>query len=288
MLNERITINCKGRLLLLANPIIMGILNVTPDSFYDGGKFGNLDETLRQVEKMLKEGATIIDVGGMSSKPGAEIISVDTEKQRVLPVLERATREFPEAIFSVDTIRGVVAEQAIAAGAHIINDISAGKLDDAMYDTVARLGVPYILMHMRGTPKNMQQQIQYDDVVQEILGFLTTEVGHLRDLGVVDLIVDVGFGFGKTVNQNYQLLQSIPVFKVLDCPILVGLSRKSMICKVLNVKPAAALNGTSVLHLAALQNGAKILRVHDVREAMEVIKLWEMLEANSLSVEENV
>lgn len=288
MLNERITINCKGRLLALENPVIMGILNVTPDSFYDGGKFSNLDETLRQVERMLKEGATIIDVGGMSSKPGAEIISVDTEKQRVLPVLERATREFPEAIFSVDTIRGVVAEQAIAAGAHMINDISAGKLDGAMYDTVARLGVPYILMHMRGTPKNMQQQTQYDDVVQEILGFLTTEVGHLRDLGVVDLIIDVGFGFGKTVNQNYQLLQSIPIFKVLDCPILVGLSRKSMICKVLNVKPAAALNGTSVLHLAALQNGAKILRVHDVREAVEVIKLWEILEANRLSVKENV
>jgi dihydropteroate synthase len=278
MIHNKLTINCKGKLLGLHQPIVMGVLNVTPDSFYDGGQYQQVDTILRQAEKMLTEGASIIDVGGMSSRPGAEIISEKEELHRVIPTIEHLAKHFPEAIISVDTLRANVAKQAVEAGASIVNDISASSLDAEMYATVAALGVPYVLMHMRGTPKTMQQNIDYQDVTQEVLSFLIQEVGKLRTLGVKDILLDIGFGFGKTVEQNYELLKKMHLFKMLDLPILVGISRKSMIYKVLQTSPKDALNGTSALHIVALQQGAKILRVHDVKEAMQVIQLWQQLE----------
>jgi dihydropteroate synthase len=256
----------------------MGILNVTPDSFFDGGRYTRQDALLRQAEQMLKEGASILDIGGMSSRPGAEIISVEEELQRVLPSIEALHQAFPEAILSIDTIRGRVAEEAVGAGAAIVNDISAGAFDESMYPTVARLQVPYILMHMKGSPKTMQDNPDYEDVVQTVLDFFIAEVGKLRALDVHDIVLDPGFGFGKTVEHNYQLLKQMHLFKILDLPLLAGLSRKSMINKVLKTKPEQALNGTTALNMVALQQGAKILRVHDVRPAMEAVKLWQQLE----------
>lgn len=278
MLNPQLSLNCKGRLISLEKPVVMGILNVTPDSFYDGGRYHNEDSVLAKTEQMLEEGAAIIDIGGMSSRPGAEIISVEEELKRTIPVIEKLHQEFPEAILSIDTVRSQVAASAISAGAAIINDISAGSIDVEMYPTVARLQVPYILMHMQGKPKDMQQNPAYSDVVQEVLDFLIAEVGKLRALNVHDIVIDPGFGFGKRVEDNYRLLNRLHVFKLLDVPVLAGLSRKSMICKVLKVNPDKALNGTTALHMIALQQGAKILRVHDVREAKEAIQLWEQLE----------
>jgi len=279
MLHPKTTLNCRGQLLSLENPVVMGILNVTPDSFYDGGKFTGEAAVLQQVEKMLTEGASIIDIGGMSSRPGAETISESEELSRVLPSVESILRRFPEAILSLDTWRSEVARQGVAAGVQLINDISAGQFDDHFYQTVANLQVPYVLMHMQGTPKTMQQDPDYEDVVQEVLDFMIAEVGKLRALGVKDIVIDPGFGFGKTVEHNYQLLKNMHIFKILDLPVLAGVSRKSMICKVLKINPPAALNGTTALHMIALQQGAKILRAHDVREAMEVIRLWQQLEA---------
>ncbi|MEN0003951.1 MAG: dihydropteroate synthase [Bacteroidota bacterium] len=278
MLHAQTTLNCKGFLLDLSTPIVMGILNVTPDSFYDGGKYQKDTAILRQVEKMLEEGAAIIDIGGMSSRPGAEIISVDEELGRVIPVVTAIHREFPAALLSVDTIRGKVAKTAVEAGAHLINDISAGRLDESMYPTIAELKVPYILMHMKGQPKTMQQQTQYQDLVEEILDFLIAEVGKLKTMGIVDIVIDPGFGFGKTVGQNFELLKKMHVFHILGLPILAGLSRKSMIYKSLNITAADALNGTTALNMVALQQGARILRVHDVQAAVETIKLWQQLE----------
>ncbi len=278
MLNPTKTINCKGQLLSLEKPIVMGVLNVTPDSFYDGGKYKKKEAALQQVEQMLKEGASIIDVGGMSSRPGAEITPLDEELKRVIPAVEMIHQYFPDAIISVDTIRAEVAKKAVAAGASMINDISAGSLDEALYQTVADLGVPYVLMHMSGNPKTMQHNPTYEDVVEEVLDFLIAEVGKLRALGVKDIIVDPGFGFGKTVLQNYTLLKNLQAFQIMDLPILIGVSRKSMIYKLLNITAQEALNGTSVLNLLALQQNVKILRVHDVKEAMQVIQLWEMYE----------
>lgn len=279
MLYPKTTINCRGRLLDLERPIVMGILNATPDSFYDGGRYTSEAVVLEQVGKMLEAGATIIDIGGMSSRPGAEIITEQEELERVLPIIQRLTQEFPEAILSLDTIRSEVARQGVAAGASIINDISAGRVDETLYATVAELQVPYILMHMQGLPRTMQQQPHYENVVQEVLDFFIAEVGKLRQLGVTDIILDPGFGFGKTVEHNFQLLKKMHVFQLLDLPILAGISRKSMICKVLKINPSQALNGTTALHILALQQGAKILRAHDVKEAMEVIQLWEQWEA---------
>ena len=278
MLNPRLTINCRGKLLDLRSPVVMGILNVTPDSFFDGGKYKDETVLLQQAEQMLKDGAAILDVGGMSSRPGAEIISVEEELNRVVPAIASLHRYFPEAIISIDTIRGEVAAQAVEAGAAIVNDISAGAFDDTMYDTVAYLRVPYILMHMKGSPKTMQDAPVYEDVVQTVLDFFIREVGKLRELGVVDIILDPGFGFGKTVEHNYQLLKQMQIFKMLDLPLLAGLSRKSMINKVLKISSKNALNGTTALNILALQQGAKMLRVHDVRPAMEVIQLWEQYE----------
>lgn len=277
MLYPRLTLNCRGRLLSLDEPVVMGILNVTPDSFFDGGRYNSADDALRQAERMLGEGAAIIDIGGMSSRPGSEFIGVEEELQRVLPPIEAVASTFTEAIISIDTVRSQVARRAVEAGAAIVNDISAAAFDDAMYPTVAELGVPYILMHMQGSPKTMQRNPEYEDVVREVLDFIIAEVGKLRSLDVKDIVIDPGFGFGKTVEHNYQLLKQMHVFGLTELPILAGLSRKSMINKVLNTKPEDALNGTTALNMVALQQGAKILRVHDVRPAVETIKLWQQL-----------
>lgn len=275
MLHPHTTLNCSGKLLLLNEPIVMGILNVTPDSFYDGGKYTQEKNILQQVEKMLNEGATIIDVGGMSSRPGAEIIEEAEELQRVLPIIKSILQHFPDTIVSVDTVRAEVARQSIEAGASIVNDISAGRIDENMYATIAELNVPYILMHMAGQPKDMQKSPDYKDVVQEVLDFFIKEVGKLRALGIKDIVLDPGFGFGKTVSHNYELLKNMNVFHILGLPILTGISRKSMICKPLSIQPIDALNGTTALHVIALQQGSKILRVHDVKEAIQTIQLWQ-------------
>lgn len=277
MLEVRSTINCKGRLLSLETPIVMGILNITPDSFYIGSRVQHEDEILRQAEKMLSEGAAILDIGGMSTRPGAAILTVEEELARVLPAIEMIVAHFPDAILSIDTVQAAVARQAVAAGASIVNDISAGRMDDAMYETVAELNAPYVLMHMQGTPQTMQQNPSYENVVREVLDFFITEVGKLRALGIKDIILDAGFGFGKTLQHNYQLLQHLHVFQILELPILTGISRKSMIYKPFGGSAKEALNGTTALHMVALQQGSKILRVHDVKEAVEVIQLWEQL-----------
>ncbi|MCB0533676.1 MAG: dihydropteroate synthase [Lewinellaceae bacterium] len=256
----------------------MGILNITPDSFYDGGRLNELDAVLRQAESMLTAGAVLLDIGGASSRPGADAVPESKELQRILPVVEAIARRFPEAFISIDTWRAEVAVAALGAGAVLVNDISAGKLDLALYPAVAQADCPYVLMHMQGTPETMQTAPEYDDVVQEVLDFFIEETDKLRALGIKDIVLDPGFGFGKSVRHNYQLLQNLEVFSsTLDLPVLAGLSRKSMICKVLHVNPDRALNGTTALHMVALQRGANILRVHDVREAVEVIQLWQQL-----------
>jgi dihydropteroate synthase len=279
MFAVRRTLNCKGRLLSLERPVLMGILNATPDSFYDGGRHQSLDAALRQTEQMLSEGATIIDVGGMSSRPGAEQITIQEELRRVLPVIQAIAGRFPEAYISIDTVHAETAREAVAAGACMVNDISAGRLTEGMYETVAELGVPYILMHMQGRPETMQQQPQYDDVVQEVLDFMIAEAGRLRAAGVKDILLDPGFGFGKTIAHNFQLLQNLHVMGILPYPVVAGISRKSMICRSLGIPPEEALNGTTALHVVALQQGARVLRVHDVAEAAQVVRLWEQLQA---------
>lgn len=281
MLNQQTTINCAGKLLDLSEPKIMGILNVTPDSFYDGGKLENEEAILFQANKMMREGATILDIGGMSSRPGADVISVEEELKRVIPAVQIVAKNLPKAIISVDTVRGEVARQAVANGAHIINDISAGQIDEGMYETIAELQVPYILMHMQGQPKTMQLNPNYDDIVHDVLDFFVGEIEDLRDLGVKDIIIDPGFGFGKTVEHNYEMLRKMQVFQMMGVPILAGLSRKSMIYKVLNTEAKEALNGTTALHIVALQQGAKILRVHDVKEAVDCVTLFNHLRQDS-------
>jgi len=282
MFAVRRTLNCKGRLLSLEHPVVMGILNTTPDSFYDGGRHQTLDAALRQTEQMLSEGATIIDVGGMSSRPGAEQITIQEELRRVLPVIQAIAGRFPEAFISIDTVHAETARQAVAAGACMVNDISAGRLTEGMYETVAELGVPYVLMHMQGRPETMQQQPQYEDVMREVLDFMIAEAGRLRAAGVKDILLDPGFGFGKTIAHNFQLLQNLHILSILPYPVLAGISRKSMICRSLGIPPEEALNGTTALHIVALQQGALVLRVHDVAEAVQVIRLWELLQSAQL------
>lgn len=274
MLNPQRTLNCRGRLITLDRPLLMGILNLTPDSFFPGSRLSGLDAVLERAAQMLSEGADFLDLGGMSSRPGAELIPEEEELRRVIPAVEGILARFPEALISVDTVRSVVAKEAIGAGACMVNDISAGRLDPGMYETVAGLRVPYVLMHMQGDPKTMQQSPQYDNVLLEVLDFLIAELGKLRELGIHDVIIDPGFGFGKTVDHNYELLKNLSAFQILEAPILVGLSRKSMITRVLEVSPAEALNGTTALHMVALQQGASMLRVHDVKEAKEVIAIF--------------
>jgi dihydropteroate synthase len=267
------TINCGGQPINFSSPKVMGILNVTPDSFFDGGSYNGLHAALTQTEKMLNEGATFIDVGGMSSRPGAEIISEEEELKRVVPVVEAISKRFAQAVLSVDTIRASVAKTAVQAGAAIVNDISAGRFDEAMLPTVAALKVPFIAMHMQGLPATMQQNPQYENVVAEVLAFMQERLAACRAPGITDVVIDPGFGFGKTVEHNYALLRGLKEFQVLNCPILVGVSRKSMICKLLGVNPENALNGTTAANTLAVLNGANILRVHDVREAVEVVKV---------------
>ena len=271
-------ISCKGKLIDLTTPKIMGILNITPDSFYDGGVFNNTDRALAQTEKMLLEGATFIDVGGASSKPGAVEISIDEELARVLPIIEEIQKRFPEAIISIDTYRSVVAQQAVATGAAIVNDISGGNLDAKMLGTVGALGgVPYIAIHMQGKPQNMQDNPSYDNVLVAIRSFFAAKIDEAHKVGIHDIIIDPGFGFGKTLDHNYSLLKSLSSMQMDGIPMLIGLSRKSMIHKLLEIEAADALNGTTVLNTIALQQGAQILRVHDVKEAQQAIHLIEKL-----------
>lgn len=271
------TINCKGKLIDLSTPKVMGILNITPDSFYDGGAHKNGKDILNHVDLMLNEGATFIDIGAYSSRPNAVHVSEDIELKRILPIINLVLKTFPETLISIDTFRSQVAKQTIEAGAALINDISAGKLDNNMLQTVANLHVPYIMMHMRGTPQTMQQQTDYDNLTKDIIFYFSERIAEAKKLGIIDMIVDPGFGFAKTLDQNYELLNELELLKMLDKPILAGISRKSMIYKKLETSAKEALNGTSILNTVALQKGASILRVHDVKEAVECIKLLEVL-----------
>lgn len=268
------TINCKGNLIDLTVPKVMGILNITPNSFFDGGKYSNHDAIIQQVQKMITDGATFIDIGAYSSKPNAEFVTENEEIKRILPIVELVLKHFPETIISIDTFRSQVAQICIENGASIINDISAGNLADKMFETVAKLQIPYIMMHMKGDPQTMQSLALYDNIVKEILFYFSKKINKARSLGINDLIVDPGFGFAKTIAHNYEVLQKLELFHMLDLPILAGISRKSMVYKTIDSSAQKALNGTTVLNTIALTKGAKILRVHDVKEAVECVKLF--------------
>ena len=270
-------ISCKGKLIDLTTPKIMGILNLTPDSFYDGGLYNNTDRSLAQTEKMLLEGATFIDVGGASSKPGAVEVSADEELARVLPVIEKIHIKFPDTLISIDTYRSDVAQQAVAAGAAMVNDISGGNLDAKMLKTVGALGVPFVAMHMQGKPQNMQDKPSYDNILTDIRSFFAAKIDAAHKAGIHDIIIDPGFGFGKTLEHNYALLKHLSSIQMDGVPMLIGVSRKSMIYKLLQIEVAEAGNGTSVLNTVALQQGAQILRVHDVKEAHQAVQLIEKL-----------
>lgn len=269
--------NCKGQLIDLTVPKVMGILNITPNSFFDGGKYKNENELLERVQKMLNEGADFVDVGAYSSKPNAEFVSEEEEISRIIPVVNLLQKHFPEIIVSIDTFRAGVAKACIENGAAIINDISAGKLDDKMLETIAEYQVPYIMMHMKGTPQTMQTFAQYDDIIKEMLFYFSERIAVARSFGINDLIVDPGFGFAKTLEQNFEVMQKMELFQMLELPLLVGISRKSMIYKTLETNAESALNGTTFLNTIALTKGAKILRVHDVKEAVECVRLFNKL-----------
>ena len=271
------TINGKGQLIDLVSPKVMGILNVTSNSFFDGGKFKTESLILSQVEKMLSDGATFIDIGAYSSKPSAEFVSEKEELQRIVPIVQLILEKFPETLISIDTFRSEVAKACLENGAAIINDISAGNLDDKMLEIIAKYNVPYIMMHMRGTPQTMQTMTNYDNIVKEILFYFSERVSKARSYGINDVVIDPGFGFAKTVEQNYEVLQKLGLFEILELPLLVGFSRKSMIYKILNSNAQEALNGTTALNTIALTKGAKILRVHDVKEAIECVTLFNKL-----------
>lgn len=277
MHNLPTSINCKGQLISFEIPKIMGVLNLTPDSFYDGGKHKDEKGILLHVEKMLHEGATFIDMGAYSSRPGADDISVEEEKRRLLPILEKVIKHFPEALISIDTFRSEVAKEAIAHGASLINDISAGNLDHKMLTCIAKAQVPYIMMHMKGTPQTMKQHCEYEHLITEFQFYFSERIATARALGINDILIDLGFGFAKNMQQNYQLLKHLNLFSIHGVPILTGVSRKSMIYKVLESTPQEALNGTSILNTVALLNGSHLLRVHDVKEAHEAIKLVQQL-----------
>jgi len=266
-------LNVSGKLLDTSQPLVMGILNITPDSFYDGGKLTGENAVAERAAQMIGQGAAIIDVGGQSTRPGAELISAGEEWERIKDTLSILHERFPDAVLSIDTFYSEVAEKAVAAGASIINDISGGGMDKKMFETVARLKVPYVLTHMKGTPQTMQQEAKYENVVTEVMDFFVEKIQKLITLGVPDIIIDPGFGFSKTLEHNYELLSRLSVFKIFERPILAGISRKSMVNKVVGTKPEGALNGTTVLNTIALQNGASILRVHDIKEAVEAAKL---------------
>ncbi len=267
------TLNCNGRLLTIDAPIVMGIINATPDSFYTSSQQQTIDAALHKAEQMLTEGATILDIGGQSTKPNSQQIGAEEELKRVLPIIEAINQQFPQAFISIDTYHAIVAKQAIQSGACIVNDISGGTFDEAMLPTVAALKVPYVCMHIQGTPQTMQQNPNYQNITQEVLDFFIKRVEDCRLAGINDVIIDPGFGFGKTIQHNFQLLKDLEVFKMLNKPILLGLSRKGTIYKTLGITANEALNGTTVLNTIGVQNGATILRVHDVKEAIETIKL---------------
>lgn len=271
------TLQSRGQLLNLEHPVVMGILNVTPDSFYTKGRDSDTDGLLRNAEKMVSHGATILDIGGASTRPGSELSDAADEAARVVPVIAAISKRFPDVWLSVDTYHSKVAIEAVNAGAHIVNDISSGKIDGLMMQAVAAMKVPYIGMHMQGVPKNMQENPRYKNVTVEVREGLGAMCIQAREAGITDVIIDLGFGFGKTVTHNFELLRNMHTFRMLGKPILAGLSRKSMICRTLHVNPEHALNGTTALNMAALQQGANILRVHDVKEAMEVISLFQAL-----------
>ncbi len=271
------TLQSRGRLLDISTPVVMGILNATPDSFYNQGRDSDTDSILRNAERMLSEGAAILDVGGASTKPGSAIIAPDEELKRVIPVMEALHKRFPEAWLSVDTYHSKVATAAVNAGASIINDVSSGSIDGNMISTVAQLQVPYIAMHMQGIPATMQQNPQYSNVTLDILNYLRQMVDKCEAAGIKDIIIDPGFGFGKTLEHNYELLRNMHTLRILGKPVLAGISRKGMIWKALGTKPEEALNGTTALHMVALQQGANILRAHDVKGAIETIKLYKWL-----------
>ena len=274
------TINCNGKLIDLTTPKVMGILNLTPDSFYDGGKYGDIDAAISQVEVMLSDGARFIDVGAYSSRPGATDISVEEEERRLIPVVRQLVTTFPEIVISVDTFRASVAKKAIEAGAAIVNDISAGMLDDDMMAVVGALQVPYIMMHMRGTPQTMKQLTTYDNFLKEVMYYFSERVAVAISHKINDLVIDPGFGFAKTTAQSFELLNNLDLLKAFEVPVLAGVSRKSMVYKTLDVTANNALNGTTVLNTIAVTKGARILRVHDVKEAMEVISLSNALTPN--------
>lgn len=278
MLYPQRTLNCNGILLDLSTPVVMGILNVTPDSFYDGGRYLDEKSIGRQVEKMLQEGAAIIDIGAMSSRPGASVISESEERNRLLPVVRNLKKAFPDLILSVDTWRSEIAKSVAAEGAGIINDISGGQYDSQLFETIAALkNIPLVLMHISGIPEEMHTIQPYENVCESVIQYFIEKAGKLRSMGIKDIVLDPGFGFGKSLSDNYQLLKNMHVFKILEMPIMAGLSRKSMIYKPLDTTPGEALNGTTALHMVALQQGASILRAHDVKAAVETIKLHALI-----------
>jgi dihydropteroate synthase len=268
------TLNCSGRLLIADKPLVMGIINSTPDSFFEGSRFDRVDKMVSQAGKMLHDGADIIDIGGQSTRPGSQLISAKEEIERVAPVIRGLAKKFPEAFISIDTFYSEVAAAAINAGACMVNDISAGSMDHKMIETVAALKIPYILMHMKGTPQSMQQNAVYENVTREVLDFFIAKTHELKKAGIIDVIIDPGFGFAKNIDHNFELLKNLSVFKMLDRPILVGISRKSTVYKTLGINTNDALNGTTVLNTIGLMNGASILRVHDIKEAKEAVTLF--------------
>jgi len=276
------TLNCKGKLLVAEAPLVMGIINVTPDSFYAGSRMTDTGTILSRAGRMLDEGAGMLDIGGQSTRPGSERVSEEEELKRVIGAVEAIHEKFPEAIISIDTYYAKVASYAVQAGASVVNDISAGQLDPGMIPAVAGLSVPYILMHMQGTPGGMQENPAYRNVTAEVLDFLIQQSARLEEAGIRDIIIDPGFGFGKTIAHNFELLRNLAVFRMLNKPILAGISRKSTIYKTLNITPEQALNGTTVLHTIALMNGASILRVHDVKEAVEAVRLCSEMKGSAM------
>ncbi len=271
------TINVNGELVDFEQPKIAGILNITEDSFFDGGKYSTEDKALKQAEKLLNEGADFIDIGGQSSRPGSEFISAEDELKRVIPIIKSIKKEFPESRLSIDTFWSKVAEESVNEGVGMINDISGGNIDEKMFETVGKLKVPYVLMHMRGTPQTMGQFTDYKDVVLDVNYYFSEKVSELRKYGVSDILLDPGFGFSKTLEQNYELMKNLDKMKIFGLPLYVGISRKRMIWQPLEITIEEALTGTSALNLFALQKGANLLRVHEVKEAKQMIKLWKML-----------
>jgi dihydropteroate synthase len=268
------TLNCKGRLLVIDKPVVMGIINTTPDSFYSGSRAGGLNEVLSRAERMILEGAVILDIGGQSTRPGSEPVSAEEELRRVIPAIEAVAKRVPQAFISIDTFYAKVAAAAIEAGACIVNDVSAGSIDEALLSTVAALKAPYVLMHMKGHPQTMQLNPVYKNVATDVFDALNFKMAELIKAGINDIIIDPGFGFGKTIHHNFQLLKGLSYFRQLNRPLMVGMSRKATVYKTLQITPEEALNGTTVMHTIALLNGATILRVHDVKEAAQAVRLY--------------